>query len=99
MGPTGVGKSTVRIIHSQFLRDLTVAQFIDLATGQGGRTVGKALKSFTAAVQAVRIPHPTTGRSIVFVDTPGFDDSTKSDTEVLRMIAQWLEKTCGQMLF
>lgn len=77
MGPTGVGKST----------------FIDLATGLGGRTVGNTLESCTAHVQAVRTSHPTAGKPIVFVDTPGFDDSTMSDTEVLRMIAEWLEKT------
>jgi GTPase Era involved in 16S rRNA processing len=68
---------------------------IDLATEQGGKTIGNKLESYTADVQAVRILHPSTEQSIVFVDTPGFDDSNKSDTQVLRMIAQWLEKTCG----
>ncbi|KAF9469798.1 P-loop containing nucleoside triphosphate hydrolase protein [Collybia nuda] len=77
MGPTGVGKST----------------FIDLATGQGGKTVGHTLESQTAEVRAVKVHHPETDQPIVFVDTPGFDDTNKSDTEVLRMIANWLEKT------
>ena len=86
----------VRIIRSWVLHDLATfagLQFIDLATEQGGKTIGNKLESFTTDVQAVRISHPSTGQSIVFVDTPGFDDSNKSDTEVLRMIAQWLEKT------
>lgn len=30
---------------------------------------------------------------MVFVDTPGFDDTYKSDTEILSMIADWLVKT------
>ena len=30
------------------------------------------------------------GRRVVLIDTPGFDDTTKSDTEVLRMIADFL---------
>jgi hypothetical protein len=27
---------------------------------------------------------------VVFVDTPGFDDTFKSDTEILTTIADWL---------
>ena len=30
---------------------------------------------------------------IVFVDTPGFDDTTRSDTDVFEMISTWLIKT------
>ena len=33
------------------------------------------------------------GRKVVLIDTPGFDDTNKSDTEVLRLIAAFLEKT------
>ena len=29
---------------------------------------------------------------IVFVDTPGFDDTNKSDMEILEMLANWLRK-------
>jgi hypothetical protein len=32
------------------------------------------------------------GRRIVLFDTPGFDDTNKSETEVLRIIAFELEK-------
>lgn len=33
---------------------------------------------------------PSASRTIYLVDTPGFDDTTRSDTEVLREIAGWL---------
>lgn len=33
------------------------------------------------------------GRRVVLIDTPGFDDTTKSDTQVLRMIADFLATT------
>lgn len=31
---------------------------------------------------------------IVVVDTPGFDDTTASDFEILKRIARWLEESC-----
>ena len=31
--------------------------------------------------------------NIVFVDTPGFDDNKKSDSDILKMISEWLEIT------
>jgi len=76
MGPTGAGKST----------------FIECATLQCGPTVGHRLRSCTADVRAVRYAHPTDGYPVVFVDTPGFDDTYKSDVEILAMIADWLVK-------
>ncbi|KAJ2935280.1 hypothetical protein H1R20_g1813, partial [Candolleomyces eurysporus] len=33
------------------------------------------------------------GRSVTLIDTPGFDDATKSNTEILRMIALFLTET------
>jgi predicted GTPase len=40
----------------------------------------------------VRVAHPSDGHPVVFVDTPGFDDTDKSDTEILSIIAEWLIK-------
>ncbi|KAG6814070.1 hypothetical protein H0H92_003117 [Tricholoma furcatifolium] len=40
------------------------------------------------------MPHPRdTGRRVVFVDTPGFDDTYIDDSEILRRIAVWLAKS------
>jgi len=33
------------------------------------------------------------GRRVILIDTPGFDDTTKSDTEVLKNIATFLATT------
>jgi len=77
MGPTGAGKST----------------FIECATRQDGRTVGHKLRSFTADIRTVRFNHPTDGYPVVFVDTPGFEATSRSDMETLSMIADWLVQT------
>jgi len=33
------------------------------------------------------------GRQLVLVDTPGFDNSTVLDTEILSQIAKWLKES------
>ncbi|KAJ3556000.1 hypothetical protein NP233_g12077 [Leucocoprinus birnbaumii] len=79
MGPTGAGKS----------------YFIDLLTGQPGRRARNTSRSVTQKVEAIRIecPGDPEGRSIVLVDTPGFDDTTRSDIQVLELISDWLVVT------
>jgi hypothetical protein len=67
-------------------------QFVDFAIGQDAKTVGHGWQSCTTNIRAVRVTHPTDGRPVVFVDTPGFDNTFKSDAEILTMIAEWLVK-------
>jgi predicted GTPase len=43
-------------------------------------------------IRTVRIKHPIRGHSVTFVDTPGFGDTYKSDTEILTEIAEWFVK-------
>jgi GTPase Era involved in 16S rRNA processing len=50
------------------------------------------MKSHTSDIRAVRVVHPSGSGAVVFVDTPGFDDTYKSDTEILCIIADWLVK-------
>ncbi|KAH7910732.1 P-loop containing nucleoside triphosphate hydrolase protein [Hygrophoropsis aurantiaca] len=78
MGPTGVGKST----------------FINVAAGQEKTAVGHRLTSCTANLQHIIIPYPgDPDRRIIFVDTPGFDDTSVDDAEILRRIAVWLARS------
>jgi predicted GTPase len=68
-------------------------QFVDIVTGQDGHAIGHQLVSQTSDIRAIEVLHPVTGEPVVFVDTPGFDDTCKSDTEVMEMITDWLVKT------
>ncbi|KAI9573232.1 hypothetical protein HD554DRAFT_2013814 [Boletus coccyginus] len=74
MGPTGSGKST----------------FVRRASGRDTQGVGHMLRSFTSHVVAIRYLDQKSGRHVVLVDTPGFDDTFKSDLEILDMISDWL---------
>lgn len=55
--------------------------------------VGHSLRSYTSNIQEIRVQHPSKGYPVVFIDTPGFDDTYRSDMDVLSLIADWLVKT------
>ncbi|KAJ3981023.1 lipoxygenase [Lentinula detonsa] len=76
MGGTGTGKSSL----------------IRLLTEDTGVKIGSSLDSLTTDVQLFRFLDHTSGRNIVLVDTPGFDDSRSdiTDTAVLKKIAAFL---------
>lgn len=63
--------------------------FINLASGSDLR-VGMGLESCTNEVQTSQ-PFMLDDKYVILVDTPGFDDTTKSDTDVLKMIAAYLQ--------
>ncbi|KAJ2926310.1 hypothetical protein H1R20_g10782, partial [Candolleomyces eurysporus] len=76
MGLTGSGKSS----------------FINLATQSPNKLqVGRSIQSCTDVVVRAD-PFDLAGRRIVLFDTPGFDNTNKSETEILRLIAFELEK-------
>ncbi|KAF9443385.1 hypothetical protein P691DRAFT_679634 [Macrolepiota fuliginosa MF-IS2] len=79
MGATGSGKST----------------FIDLLTSHpSDKNVNAKLKSTDhMKIELTRVRHSRWGDKIVLVDTPGFDNTAKSDLEILVMISEWLQKT------
>jgi len=56
--------------------------------------VGHDLKSRTAqltpVISPITKPAHLRGKRLVLVDTPGFDDTYTSDSEILRRIAIWL---------
>ena len=63
-------------------------QFINLASDSNLR-VGMSLESCTAEVQLAN-EFPLDGRRVILIDTPGFDDTSKSDADILKMIAAFL---------
>ncbi|KIM49709.1 hypothetical protein M413DRAFT_114611 [Hebeloma cylindrosporum] len=77
-GPTGSGKS----------------QIIDTLTGQQGQRAKRSLESVTKDLEASRIlDHEKYGSRVVLVDTPGFDDSSRTDALILELLDEWLRKT------
>ncbi|KAF9531058.1 hypothetical protein CPB83DRAFT_918629 [Crepidotus variabilis] len=81
MGPTGCGKTT----------------FVNEASGSN-LVVGKNISSQTSEIETspsffVTLPGEPNGSQVILIDTPGFDDTTKSDLEILRSVANYLEKS------
>jgi GTPase Era involved in 16S rRNA processing len=68
-------------------------QFIAAASNQGYDAISHGLRTPQSRIQIVKTKHPKDGHSVVFVDTPGFDATSKSDAETLTHIADWLVKT------
>lgn len=96
MGSTGSGKSTVCfslrfccVAEKAHRSHLRLAQFINLVSGSS-LGVSERLHSCTNTVQ-VGQTFNLDGRRVVLIDTPGFDDTTQSDADVLRTIAAYLE--------
>jgi hypothetical protein len=68
---------------------LTILQFIERATGQGDEAVNHNWKSEATEIRPIRVTHPRHG-PVVFVDTPGLDDTFTSDTVIVGKITEWL---------
>ena len=67
-----------------------MSQFINLVSGSNLR-VGDQLESCTAEVE-VSMPFEVDGQLVELIDTPGFDNTTMSDADILNMIAVYLCK-------
>ncbi|KAF9043948.1 hypothetical protein BJ165DRAFT_1611746 [Panaeolus papilionaceus] len=88
MGPTGAGKSN-------FIEKLNGGNLIGGATG---KISSAHLKSYTSEMAVYRVyNHPLFHNNIVMVDTPGFDDTKKTDLQILEMIGSWLQETYGKL--
>lgn len=82
----------IQFIHPSLVhRLMTSNKFINIVSGSNLR-IGRGLQSCTSVIQIAR-PFNMDGRTINLIDTPGFDDTTKSDADVLRMIAAFLATT------
>ncbi|KAJ7031370.1 P-loop containing nucleoside triphosphate hydrolase protein [Mycena alexandri] len=65
--------------------------FINIVSSSNLR-VGRGLHSCTSTVQ-VAPPFQLDDRVVTLIDTPGFDDTSRSDTEILTQIASFLATT------
>ncbi|KAF2841274.1 hypothetical protein M501DRAFT_929658 [Patellaria atrata CBS 101060] len=72
------------------------SSFISQIT-DGQAKVGHKLKSCTSTIQ--EIPIKVDNQDVVLVDTPGFDDSNESDTEILSRIAAWMQTSFEDEMF
>ena len=70
---------------------LMCPKFINLISGSE-LAVGCGLKSCTSKVETANT-FEYFGKMVTLVDTPGFDDTTVSDTDILKMIAVYLSST------
>ncbi|TFY83407.1 hypothetical protein EWM64_g598 [Hericium alpestre] len=68
--------------------------FINLVSGSDMR-IGRGLTSCTSDVQLAP-PFEFDGHRITLIDTPGFDDTNKSDTDILKLIALFLSTSYEQ---
>ncbi|KAG8757894.1 hypothetical protein FRC14_001244 [Serendipita sp. 396] len=73
MGLTGSGKTS----------------FIAKACSQDDIHINTSLRSESPNIQTFTARHPKTNQRVVFVDTPGFDDTSSSDVETLTQISSW----------
>ncbi|KAI5997297.1 P-loop containing nucleoside triphosphate hydrolase protein, partial [Pisolithus orientalis] len=65
--------------------------FINRLMGRGEDGAAHGLKSHTQAVRE-HIVNLSNNQQYVLVDTPGFDDTYRSDRDILKTIADWLER-------
>jgi len=66
--------------------------FINLLSGsESSLPVGNNLESCTKEIGTVQCT--INNRPVTLIDTPGFDDTTRSETEIIRMIAHFLTST------
>ncbi|KAF9043949.1 hypothetical protein BJ165DRAFT_1347421 [Panaeolus papilionaceus] len=69
-----------------------ISKFANMLVGiDGGTGVGHSLMSCTTDITAFR--YQSGSYSVVLIDTPGFNDTTMTDYEVLRRITDWLAST------
>jgi hypothetical protein len=68
-------------------------QFVRLLTGDETINIGHGPTSETSIIQLAKYEDHKTGRTVVLIDTPGFDDSRHiADTDILEMISLQLTK-------
>ncbi|KAI9787690.1 MAG: hypothetical protein M1839_000221 [Geoglossum umbratile] len=68
--------------------------FISKATGRSDLVIGHGVEACTQDILPVTVE--IEGRKVTLIDTPGFDDTYKSDADILQLIANYLATTYEQ---
>lgn len=76
---------------SPLIRRLRGVQFINKLTGIREEGAANQLQPHTQDIEEY-IVNLSNNRQYVFVDTPGFNNPSRSDRDIQRTIAGWLEK-------
>ena len=87
-----IWKSTVRSLSTVYYL-LTTPAVLWRCYCKTGQTIGHNLQSYTSDIRSVWVSHPSDGHPVVFVDTPGCDDTYKPDQVIVSMVVDWLVQT------
>jgi len=68
--------------------------FVSRATGRSDLVIGHGIDSCTQDV--IPISYMLDGKEVTLIDTPGFDDSERSDADILALVAAYMAETYGQ---
>ena len=72
-----------------------ISQFINLVS-RANLNVGDGSRACTDTVQLAD-PFYLDGRRVILIDTPGFDNTTQGETDVLNMVAVFLATRCVEL--
>lgn len=92
MGITGSGKST---FISYFAEGVVIGHTLEACRWLKPQSVDNCLIALGTSNVGIYESNYNANTKIFFVDTPGFDDTYKSDTDILREIADWLSQAYG----
>ncbi|KAK4208099.1 P-loop containing nucleoside triphosphate hydrolase protein [Rhypophila decipiens] len=68
--------------------------FISRATGRQDLLIGYDIDSCTQ--QVIPVTYSINGRTVTLIDTPGFDDSQRSELSILQLVADYMERTYAE---
>lgn len=91
MGPTGVGKST--FISKLAAREMKIGHNLS-SCKLHSKHYRKRLRLMTAGSgtqEVEEVPCKVGNHYVILVDTPGFNDTNRSDTEILTAVADWMK--------
>jgi len=96
VGPYGSGKSQVRFLALRSQNWLNFQQFID-SLSQRTNWANDSLQPKDQSIRSTKVKIKGKG-TVILVDTPGFDESTRTAEDILEDVYRWLRRkqVCGK---